>query len=104
MTSIALDQLKSMLENTDRKDRGLPIESPLSEVDPDWETDFYARIDKTLKSGQAPDPAMRDVLITRYRNMRLQFMQDEANNVRPGRKASTKKPSAPPDPSREMSF
>jgi hypothetical protein len=72
------DQLKSMLESTNRMDTTGDPPSPLLEADPKALDEFFARIDTELKLGNVPKPENRTAVIDYYRSLRLQYLSQEA--------------------------
>ena len=61
------ETLKNMLEQSARKESGLPYDSPLSEVDPQSLDELLNRIDSgALALGQVPDPKDVEKLVAYY--------------------------------------
>lgn len=63
--------------------------SPLSEAKPDSLDELFSRIDKNLVLGM-PDEIKEDDIekvVDYYRALRVKFVQDQANFIKPGRKA-----------------
>lgn len=71
------DQLRSMLESTNRLDTSGDPPSPLESVDPKALDEFFSRLDSDLKLGNVPNPEDRAAVIQYYRNLRLRFLADE---------------------------
>jgi hypothetical protein len=64
--------------------------SPLSEAKPDSLDELFSRIDRNLVLGMPEAVTETDInrVVDYYRELRVKFVQDQANFVKPGRKNS----------------
>jgi hypothetical protein len=70
--------LKAMLEATDRRDKGEPYVSPLSEVDPMALDELMNRMDTgTLALLQIPDPKDTEKLVAYFWSLHDQFIREQ---------------------------
>lgn len=93
------ETLRSMLENSEKKESGLPYDSPLSEVDPMALDELLNRIDSgALALGQVPDPKDVEKLVAYYWSLCEIFNREAVLGltVKPSRKKTEI------DPSRNM--
>jgi hypothetical protein len=67
-----------------------PQISPLSEAKPDSLDELFSRIDRNLVLGMPEAVTEKDIdrVVDYYRELRVKFVQDQANFVKPGRKNS----------------
>ena len=69
----------------------IPQISPLSEAKPDSLDELFSRIDRNLVLGMPHEITETDIsrVVDYYRELRVKFVQDQANFVKPGRKTGT---------------
>jgi hypothetical protein len=71
-------------------DETTPQISPLSEAKPDSLDELFSRIDRNLVLGMPEAVTEKDIdrVVDYYRELRVKFVQDQANFVKPGKRNS----------------